>query len=88
MPLGIAQVIVSVFELYAAAGVAFALLFLPRGLERVDPRMAGSPKALRLLILPGVIALWPLFARRWIAGRSEPVERTPHRSRGSRDGAR
>ena len=81
MSLDIAKAVVSVFEWYAAAGVAFALLFLPRGLNRVDPRTTGAPKTLRLLILPGVAAFWPLFARRWIAGKTAPVERTPHRSR-------
>jgi hypothetical protein len=74
-----AQVIVALFELYALAGFAFAALFLPRGVVRLDPRVAGAPKTLRLLILPGVAALWPVLAWRWITGASEPVERNPHR---------
>jgi hypothetical protein len=83
MSLEVAQVVVGFFELYALAGVAFALLFLPRGVVRVDPRMAGAPNALRLLILPGVAALWPVFVRRWIGGAPEPVERNPHREKAS-----
>jgi hypothetical protein len=77
----VAQVIVALFELYALAGVAFAVLFLPRGVGRLDPRVAGAPKTLKLLILPGVAALWPLLAWRSIAGTSEPVERNPHRAK-------
>ena len=81
MPLALAQVVVSMFELYALAGVVFAVLFLPRGVARLDPRVAGAPKALRLLLSPGVAALWPVLAWRWIAGSSEPIERNPHRTK-------
>ena len=81
MPLEIAQFVVAAFEAYALAGVGFALLFLPRAVARLDPRVAGAPKSLRLLILPGVIALWPLFAWRWITGAHEPIENNPHRTK-------
>jgi len=33
------------------------------------------------LILPGIVALWPLFAWRWIAGAHEPIEDNPHRAK-------
>jgi len=79
MPLEIAQLVVGAFEKYVLAGVGFALIFLPRGVTRLDPRVAGAPKTLRLLILPGVVALWPLFAWRWITDAHEPIEDNPHR---------
>jgi len=50
-------------------------------IARLDHRIEGSPKSLRLLILPGVAALWLLFAWRWMAGVSEPAERNPHRTK-------
>ena len=81
MSLVIAQFVVAVFEAYALAGVVFALMFLPRGVTRLDPRVAAAPKTLRLLILPGVVAFWPLFAWRWIAGAHEPIEDNPHRAK-------
>jgi hypothetical protein len=34
---------------------------------------------MRLLIAPGLVALWPLFAWRWAGGAAAPVEYTPHR---------
>jgi len=80
VPLEIAQFVVSAFEAYALAGVGFALMFLPRAVARLDPRVAGAPKTLRLLILPGVVALWPLFAWRWIIGAPEPIEHNSHRA--------
>jgi hypothetical protein len=81
VPLQIAQFVVSAFEAYALAGVGFALLFLPRAVARLDPRVAGAPKTLRLLILPGIVALWPLFAWRGITRAPEPIEHNAHRAR-------
>ena len=81
MPLEIAQFVVAAFEAYAFAGLGFALMFLPRAVARLDPRVVGAPKTLRLLILPGVVALWPLFAWRWMTGAHEPIERNPHRAK-------
>ena len=81
MPVEVARTIVTLFEAYALAGFVFAVVFLPVGVTRVDPRTAESPWLLRLLILPGVIAFWPLFARRWIAGAPVPVERNAHRAK-------
>ena len=81
MSLAIAQFVIGVVEAYAVVGVAFALMFLTRGVTRLDPRVAGAPKTLRLLILPGIVALWPLFAWRWIAGAHEPIEDNPHRAK-------
>jgi hypothetical protein len=80
MSLESAQLVVAAFELYVAAGFGFAVTFLPRGVVRVDSRVAGAPVTLRLVILPGIVALWPLFAWRWIAGALEPIERNPHRA--------
>lgn len=79
MSLELAQVIATGLEAYALAGLVFALVFLPRAALRVDPHLDGSPWTVRLLILPGVIALWPVMAWRWGTGAPAPVERNPHR---------
>jgi hypothetical protein len=74
-------VVVAAFEAYAVAGVGFALISLPRTLARLDPRVAGAPATLRVLIMPGIVALWPLFAWRWITGAHEPIEHNPYRAK-------
>jgi hypothetical protein len=79
--LEVARILVALFELYALTGLVFAGLFLPRAVTRLDPRVAAAPTTLRLLILPGVAALWPLLAWRWVSGAPEPIERNPHRSK-------
>ena len=83
MSLQVARIIVALCEAYVLAGVGFALLFLPRGIARVDHRIAGSPTTLRLLLLPGIAAFWPLFGWRWFAGAGEPIERNAHRAKAS-----
>ena len=54
---------------YAAVGLAFAVAFVIRGVQRVDPAAKGAPLGFRLLILPGSAALWPLLLRRWLRER-------------------
>ena len=84
MPLDVARIVVALFESYALAGLALAVLFLPRAVTRLDPRVADAPASVRLLILPGVAALWPLFAWRWLSGTPTPIEHNPHRAKADR----
>jgi hypothetical protein len=78
MSLQLAQSIVGILETYAVVGLVFAVAFLPSGLPRLDPGVAGASWMLRLLLLPGIAAFWPLFGWRWITGR-HPIERNAHR---------
>jgi hypothetical protein len=50
---------------YAAMGALFGIAFAWRGIDRIDPAAHGAPWTFRLLMLPGVIALWPMLALRW-----------------------
>jgi hypothetical protein len=52
--------------LYLALGLVFGLAFVTRGITRVDAAAEGSGWRFRLLVLPGVAALWPLLAVRWM----------------------
>jgi hypothetical protein len=54
--------------LYAAAGIVFALVFLLLGITRIDTGAKGAGLGFRLLIVPGLIALWPLMLIRWLSG--------------------
>lgn len=51
---------------YLVAGGLFALVFHLRGLRAIDAAARGAGFTFRLLITPGVIALWPLVAARWL----------------------
>lgn len=55
--------------LYTAMGLVFACAFLTRGISSVDPVSKGSGIGFRLIILPGVAALWPVLLTRWIRAK-------------------
>ena len=52
---------------YVAAGVVFAAAFVTWGVSRIDPVAREGTWGFRLIILPGVVALWPLLLIRWRA---------------------
>ena len=62
----IAETLLNVLAIYAALGVAFAIAFIVRGLTLVDPVARGASVALRLHILPGAAACWPILLVKWI----------------------
>ena len=55
------QVILGIAGLYVAAGLVFAAAFVTSGARRIDPAARGAPVSLRLLIIPGAAALWPVL---------------------------
>ena len=56
-------------EGYSAVGLLFAIAFVTIGIGQVDPVSKGSGLGFRLLVLPGVVALWPMLLTRWIRAR-------------------
>ena len=81
MEVGRAEALLGAAGVYLGLGLLFALAFVTRGVSKVDPAARGATTGFRVLIVPGVAALWPLLAWRWARGiGAPPVERTPHRS--------
>jgi hypothetical protein len=64
---------VNILAGYAAVGLLFAAAFLTVGVSRVDPVSKGSGIGFRLIILPGVAALWPVMLKRWIQEKSRVI---------------
>lgn len=83
MPLYVAQLLVTAVTTYAACGIAFVLLVLPRLVLRLDAGLHGAPMSVRLLLAPGLAALWPLFVWRLLTASAPPTERNAHRDRAS-----
>lgn len=63
------SVLIFVLAVYAVIGLVFALLFVSRGVQRVDPAAKGSPAGFRILILPGATALWPFLLSKWLRAK-------------------
>lgn len=55
--------------LYAACGVVVAARLHAGALRRIDPAVTGAGWGFRLLITPGLVALWPAMVRRALAVR-------------------
>ena len=62
----IARGILAVVGAYGGIGVLFGMAFVAFGIQRIDPAARGTGWGFRLLVLPGVIALWPFLAARWL----------------------
>lgn len=50
---------------YLIAGLLFGLVFVTRGVDRVDAQAREAGWGFRAVIVPGVVALWPLLLLRW-----------------------
>jgi hypothetical protein len=51
---------------YAAVGCIFAVAFVTAGIQRVDPQAIGAGLGFRMIVFPGVAALWPWLLYRWL----------------------
>jgi hypothetical protein len=66
--MALVEMFVNLFIAYFAFGLLFAIVFVAKGIGRVDPVARGSSIGFRLIVLPGVAALWPLLLARLIQG--------------------
>lgn len=64
--MSIVEAIIVGFEVYLAAGLLFGIAFVSAGVQRIDHVAENSGLGFRLIILPGVAALWPWLLMRWI----------------------
>lgn len=77
----VAQTLIGLLGLYGLLGLVFAPFFVLTGAARLDPSVKQSSWGFRFLIVPGVIAFWPLLAGRWWRGvQLPPTEQNAHRS--------
>jgi hypothetical protein len=81
MAMAIAEVVVNFLSGYAIAGVFFAIYFGGAGAGRIDSDAKEAPLGVRLILMPGAVALWPLLLPRVIRGTGQPPEeRNRHRT--------
>lgn len=59
-------ILFSALGIYLAAGLLFAVIFLIKGIERVDASAHGATWGFKLIIIPGIMALWPVLLNKWI----------------------
>lgn len=64
--MSIVEAVIVGFEVYLATGLLFGIAFVSAGVQRIDHVAGNSGLGFRLIILPGVAALWPWLLMRWI----------------------
>lgn len=62
----------ALFTAYAAAGLCLALAY---SAARVA---AGASFGFRVIVIPGLAVLWPLFLVRWLRRAGAPADPNPH----------
>ena len=60
------QIILILILIYLLLGVLFAIPFLLKGLAKVDDGAHGGTIGFKIIIIPGVIVLWPLLLKKWM----------------------
>jgi hypothetical protein len=66
MTVAAAQVLIQVMTFYLCCGAVFAVIFLWQWVGELDAAAAHGTWGFRLMVFPGVVAFWPLFAARLI----------------------
>ena len=86
MTVSLASWIVTLVTAYCAVGLLVGVGVLLAGLGRLDPVAAHGTWGFRLLVLPGMVALWPLILSRVVRGAGHPPpESNAHRRAARRD---
>ena len=62
----IVEISVTIFYAYLVIGLLFGLWFVFKGVQKVDTGMKDIKWILRLMILPGTMALWPIMLRKYL----------------------
>jgi hypothetical protein len=55
---------------YFLMGLLFGLCFIYKGATKIDPLMEITKKKVRFLVLPGVIATWPLLIGKFFKSKT------------------
>ena len=58
-------IILTIVLMYIISGILFSLIFIWKGLTKVDHGTKESGKLFKVLIFPGLVAFWPLFLMKW-----------------------
>jgi hypothetical protein len=80
--------IIVLIAAYLSIGLVVAVLVVVGGLRRLDPVAAHGTWGFRLLILPGLTALWPFVLRRVVMGAGHPPEESNAHRRTARQAPR
>jgi len=70
------EMVLMLIALYLLSGFIFAIAFVIKGITVVDEGAHGGSAGFRIIILPGVILLWPVLLRKWINAKPTSHDET------------
>lgn len=75
MSLEAAGMLVQLMGFYLLAGLLVGLIYMFGGAGRIDPAAKGKgmPWRVRLLVLRGIIGLWPLMLSKLLRQKEPPI---------------
>ena len=62
---GLVSTALLILGIYLLLGLVFAIFFLTKGMQKMDNATKDSGIGFKLVILPGVIALWIYLLFKW-----------------------
>jgi hypothetical protein len=62
----IVSIILTIIAVYLVAGFLFSILFILKGVTKIDEGAHGATWGFRIIIIPGTIVFWPFLLKRWI----------------------
>ena len=62
---GFAYLFVGLLGIYLLTGLVFSIVLLVKGLSTLDPNTKTTGIGFKILMMPGIIAFWPILWRKW-----------------------
>jgi len=59
-------ILLSIFGVYLALGVLFSIIYLWKGISKVDSKTEESGFFFKILLFPGMCFFWILFLMKWM----------------------
>jgi len=74
MSIALASLIWQIVGVYFAIGLLFSLLYMTVLVGGLDPAAKGMKLSVRLLVMPGVMFLWPVMLIKTVLRKGPPVQ--------------
>ena len=65
--MNIVTILLLIVAVYLITGLLFAIIFIIKGVTKIDESANGSGWGFRVVIIPGTIVFWPVLLKKWIA---------------------
>jgi hypothetical protein len=62
----IVNILLVVVGIYLVLGFVFAIPFVIKGAQKIDPSANGGSIGFRIIIIPGTMVFWPFLLKKWI----------------------